>query len=86
MYVHIGKDIIIKDNEIITILDLEKMLFNKKLEDILNELNIENSDIIDISNKNNKSLLITKKDNKIKAYISNISSITLSKRIQKEII
>ena len=34
MYVHIGKELIIPENEIITILDLEKMLENKNLEDV----------------------------------------------------
>ena len=43
MYVHIGKELIIPENEIITILDLEKMLENKNLEDILKELNLENN-------------------------------------------
>ena len=30
MYVHIGKDTIITSKEIITIIDLEKMLINKR--------------------------------------------------------
>lgn len=85
MYVHIGKEFIIPENEIITILDLEKMLENKNLEDILKELNLENN-IINISEGSNKSLILIKKEKKIKGYISNISSQTLAKRIQKEII
>lgn len=83
MYVHIGKDFLIRANEIITILDLEKMLKNKKLENIIKELKIENN-IINITEGNNKSLVLLKKDNKIQGYISNISSTTLAKRIEKE--
>lgn len=83
MYVHIGKDFLIPSNEIITILDLEKMLKNKKLENIIKELKLENN-IINIADGNNKSLILLKKENKIEGYISNISSITLVKRIQKE--
>ena len=41
MYVHIGKDNMIEEKHIIAILDLEKMLENKNLEDILKELKIE---------------------------------------------
>ena len=83
MYVHIGKDDIIEEKNIISILDLEKMLENKKLEDILKELKIENN-IINNKNGNEKSLILVKKQNKIEAYFSNISSTTLAKRMQKE--
>ncbi len=85
MYVHIGKQCIVPSNEIITILNLEKMLENKKLEEILKELSLEN-DSINIAEGNHKSLLLLKKEEKIKGYISNISSTTLAKRMQKEII
>ena len=37
MYVHIGKDYIIEEKNIISILDLENLLENKKIEDILKE-------------------------------------------------
>lgn len=85
MYVHIGKDNMIEEKYIIAILDLEKMLENKNLEDILKELKIENK-IINNKTSNEKSLILVKKEEKIEAYFSNISSTTLAKRIQKEII
>ena len=84
MYIHIGKETIIPENEIIAILDLEKMLENKKLEEIIKEINLENN-IINISEGNNKSLILIKIEKCIKGYISNISSQTLAKRMQKEI-
>lgn len=83
MYVHIGKEFIIPSKEIISILDLEKMLKTKKLEEILTELKIEN-EMINIAEGNHKSLILVKKGEKTKGYISNISSITLAKRMQKE--
>ena len=85
MYVHIGKDNMIEEKHIIAILDLEKMLENKNLEDILKELKIENK-IINNKTSNEKSLILVKKEEKIEVYFSNISSTTLAKRIQKEII
>lgn len=85
MYVHIGKDNMIEEKHIIAILNLEKMLENKNLEDILKELKIENK-IINNKTSNEKSLILVKKEEKIEAYFSNISSTTLAKRIQKEII
>lgn len=83
MYIHIGKELIIPSKEIITILDLEKMLKNRTLEEILKELKIEN-EIINIAKGNNKSLILVKKEEKTKGYISNISSTTLARRMQKE--
>ena len=85
MYVHIGKELIIPQSEIITILDLEKILENKKIEEILKELNLEKN-IINISEGINKSLIIVEEKNKIKGYISNISSQTIAKRIKKDIL
>lgn len=85
MYVHIGKEYIVPSNEIIAILDLEKMLKNKSLEEILKELKLEQN-IMNIAEGNHKSLLLLKKEETIRGYISNISSTTLAKRMQKEII
>lgn len=83
MYVHIGKDNIIKIDKIITILNLEKLLEYKNIEDIVKEYKIQNN-VLNISEGINKSLLIIEEDNIIKGYISNISSTTLAKRIEKE--
>ena len=83
MYVHIGKEIIIPSDEIITILDLEKMLEKENLEDILKKLKLENN-IINISEGNNKSLILIKKDENVIGYITNISSQTIAKRNEKE--
>ena len=80
MYVHIGKNYVIESKKIVTILNLE----DRKLEEIIKELNINK--IEDISENNNKSLVIYKDKQEIKGYITNISSITLAKRIEKDII
>ena len=84
MYVHIGKDTIIPSKNIIAIINLEKLLNNKSMEGIKKEINLEK--IIDISLGNKKSLLIAKNKEKTEGYISNISSTTLAKRFQKEIL
>lgn len=46
MYVHIGKDTIIPSKNIIAIINLEKLLNNKSMEEIKKEINLEK--IIDI--------------------------------------
>lgn len=83
MYTHIGKDYIIKSDNIIAILNLEKTDKNNK--EILKNMNIKNN-IVDISKNNNKSLIIFEEEKVLKGYITNISSTTLAKRIQKELI
>ncbi len=83
MYTHIGKDYIIKSDNIIAILNLEKIDKNNK--EILKNMNIKNN-IVDISKNNNKSLIIFEEEKVLKGYITNISSTTLAKRIQKELI
>ena len=83
MYTHIVKDYIIKSDNIIAILNLEKIDKNNK--EILKNMNIKNN-IVDISKNNNKSLIIFEEEKVLKGYITNISSTTLAKRIQKELI
>ena len=82
MYVHIGKDVVINSDNIISILDIESLEKNKKLENILQNLKISDN-IIDVSDKNKKSLIILEKNNKIIGYITNISSSTIAKRANK---
>ena len=82
MYVHIGKDVVINSNNIISILDINSLGKNKKLENILQNLKISDN-IIDVSDNNKKSLIILEKNNKIIGYITNISSSTLAKRASK---
>ena len=82
MYVHIGKDTVIKSENIIAILDVESIEKKKKLENILQNLKISDN-IIDVSDNNKKSLIILEKNNKIIGYITNISSSTLAKRASK---
>ena len=79
MYVHIGKDTVIKSENIIAILDVESIEKKKKLENILQNLKISDN-IIDVSEKNKKSLIIIEKNKKLTGYITNISSSTIAKR------
>ena len=79
MYVHIGKDVVINSDNIISILDIEALEKKKNLEEVLQNLKISDK-IIDVSEKNKKSLIIIKKNNETFGYITNISPSTLAKR------
>lgn len=78
MYLHIGKDVILKKENILFILNYVKLKENKNFNEFFNK--IEKKYIVDISENKPKSIIITKENNIIKGYISNISSTTLGKR------
>ena len=78
MYLHIGNDIIIKKQNILFILDYKNLKQNKIFNKFTDKIDKKN--IIDISEGNPKSIIITKDKELIKGYISNISSNTLGKR------
>ena len=61
MYVHLGKDAVIKTEDIIIILDIESLEKKKKLEEVLQNLKISDK-IIDVSEGNRKSLIIGKRN------------------------
>ena len=82
MYVHIGKETIIKSEEIIAILDIESLEKKKNLEEVLQNLKISDN-IIDVSEGKKKSLVIIHKENKNLGYITNISTTTLGRRAEK---
>ena len=81
MFLHIGKDIRIKQEDLIAILSIESILQKKRFEDICKSLNIHDK-IIDVSDQNIKSLILVKENGEVKGYITNISSTTLAKRAQ----
>ena len=78
MYLHIGKDEMIKKENILWILDYKGLKENKTFQEFFNH--IPKEDKIDISQNQPKTVIITKENNKLKAYISNISSNTLANR------
>ena len=82
MYLHIGKDKLIDDNNIIAILNIETLKEKDNVENICKNMNFSDN-IIDVSDGNKKSLIIIKEKKQTKGYISNISTITLEKRTNK---
>ena len=82
MYLHIGKDKLIDDNNIIAILNIETLKEKENVENICKNMKFSDN-IIDVSDGNKKSLIIIKEKKQTKGYISNISTITLEKRTNK---
>ncbi len=83
MYVHIGNNYILNSNNIIGIFNIEN--YNEiDLENTINNL-VKKEDVLDISNEKKRTLIIYE-EGKTKGFISNISSITIAKRIETKII
>lgn len=79
MYVHVGNGLSINDSEIIAIFNIDSVKNTEEYQIFYQQL-LENKEIKDISNGNAKSLIVTNKNNEMKAYISNIHSNTIQKR------
>ena len=82
MYLHIGKDIIIKRDEIIGIFNIESILDTKEYNCIIETLKEVNR-IQDISNGEPKTLVLYTKENNLCGVISNVSSNSIGKRNTK---
>ena len=77
MYLHLGEDIVVCDNEIIGIFDIENTSVSKITKDFLSGKNFE---VVNVSYEIPKSFILTESKGNIKVYISNISPSTLRKR------
>ena len=82
MYLHIGKNQIIKMKDIIGIFDIE-LKKTKEVIHIMERLK-QNHQLIDVSEAMEKSLILVKEDKIEKGYLSNISPTTLAKRAQED--
>lgn len=79
MYLHIGKDFIINNKDIIGIFNIDYIKNTKEYKSLYNCL-LEKKAIINISENQNKTFILLEKDNKIKGYITNIGANTIGKR------
>lgn len=79
MYLHIGKDIILKTDDIIGIFDLDNATVSKRTRNYLSKAE-KNGEVIYVTNELPKSFIVCRKNNKKTVYISQIASSTLEKR------
>ncbi|MCO1601412.1 extracellular matrix regulator RemB [Desulfosporosinus nitroreducens] len=82
MYLHLGGDVLIKKDEIVTIIDLDMTKISQTNQVFLDKMKNHYKNIYYISDKGKeKTLIVTIKD----LYFSPISSITLFRRSFTEI-
>lgn len=79
MYIHLGQDTVVKQEEIIGIFDMDTATVAKSTRDFLSRAEKEGK-IINITYDLPKSFIVCKKNNKKIIYISQISTSTLEKR------
>ncbi len=80
MYIHLGGEYVVSQNDIIGIFDLENTTVSKNTRDFLNHSS-KRKEVINVSYELPKSFVLTSKKNKNKVYISQISPTTLNKRL-----
>lgn len=80
MYIHLGGEYVVKQDEIIGIFDLENTTVSKHTREFL-KIQEKRKEVINVSYELPKSFILTSKKNKSKVYISQISPLTLSKRL-----
>ncbi len=79
MYLHIGKDCVINNNDIIGLFNLDYIGNTKEYRSMKKYLQ-ENKVLEDISNNQEKTFILLENNKKINAYISNISASSIRKR------
>ena len=83
MFVHIGNDYIINDREIIAVFDIDNSSISKKTREFLNKAEKEGR-IINISTDIPRSFIVCEKEKRKNiVYLSQLSSSTILKRIEK---
>lgn len=83
MYLHLGNEKIVKDDDIIGIFDLDTTTNSKNTKRFLN-LAEKKGDLECVTDDLPKSFVVCTHGGKRKVYLSQISSVTLNKRSDKK--
>ncbi|MBR6693477.1 MAG: DUF370 domain-containing protein [Clostridia bacterium] len=79
MYLHVGKDIILKSDDIVGIFDLDTATVGKSTRNYLAKSE-KRGEVINVTSELPKSFIVCQKGEEKKVYISQISTATLEKR------
>lgn len=84
MYLHLGQDTVVKKENIVGIFDLDNTTISKITRDFLKNAE-KQGNTVNVSYELPKSFIICNEDGVLKTYISQISSVTLEKRMKSEL-
>ena len=79
MYIHLGNETVVKEDEIIGIFDIETTTISKNTRSFLEKAEKQKK-VINVSYELPKSFIVTNDKGKSRVYISQISPQTLQKR------
>ncbi len=79
MYLHIGREKILKTEEIVGIFDLDTATVSKNTRNYLNTAE-KKCEVINVTTELPKSFIVANENGKRKIYISQLASSTLEKR------
>lgn len=79
MYIHLGQETVVRDDEIIGIFDLDSTTVSKHTRKFLNESERQKK-VVNVSFELPKSFVLCNNKKETKVYISQLSSSTLHKR------
>lgn len=82
MYLHLGEDTVINSDNVIGIFDLDTSTVSKHTKDLLSTCQKENR-VVNVSYELPKSFILYNYAGEISIYISQISTATLIKRMNK---
>ena len=85
MFLHIGNDVYLPEKDIIAIMNLDTSSVSKNTQLYLKNSELNNN-VETICDDIPKTFVITRKNNKDKVYLTNISSATLIKRAENDTI
>lgn len=79
MYLHLGRDIVVNDKDIVAIFDLDRTTIGKITKKYLSDSEKEKK-VINVSDELPKSFIVCENKGNTTVYISQISTTTLLKR------
>lgn len=82
MYINIGTELLIKDNDILGIFDLDNTTVSKSTREYINNLEKKGECITISIEELPKSFIVTTKNDKKEIYISPLNTSTIFKRIK----
>ena len=82
MYIHLGEDTVVNSASVIAMIDMENATVSKNTREFLKKAEKEKR-VINVSESLPRSAVLCSTKNGILVYISQISTSTLSKRVQR---
>ena len=79
MYLHIGKDYIIKNKDIVAIFNIDYVKNTKEYKSMIEKLKAEGN-LKNFADNQEKTFILTENESVVKGYITNIGTTTIGKR------